>query len=358
MGKGRPMLGFRFNRRFKPPVDDKDKVRLLAPVQEDSYAGFDGSLVPFFDYIEHFNSTIKRGHICSKIWKEESDGELSGNGKCLSCKCIDDGAKNTSQRRLSAFLLLHHGWYYNVPVEKDGKILTYQVDSKFHKKGDTIYNRLRAEEVIDKYGRREVKREGWEKVYGNLLHWSLGTNHLLGLGSAIQDIEKNCVCGGSLTEVIWECEHCERDIIDTTDGDFDMTKKELNAITSKDYKCRECGEVGLLQAVIDCDECDDPEPVQIWDVDFEVGRVGEGPSSQLSIGKFERCELPDTLKSLIPEKDFLHRVFAGDSLEYQSKILRIPNPWKGEADEHSEEYDNKDKDDKGDKNEDVDDIPF
>ena len=53
---------------------------------------------------------------------------------------------------------------------------------------------------------------------------------------------------------------------------------------------------------------------------------------------------------MIPERDFLHRVFQGDDLDYQAeKVLRIVNPYKEEkARRQVQDYDNKEKEGEGD----------
>ena len=143
------MTMFRYRNRFKPPVDDTAWVRLVAH----DYTAFNGSTVPFFELIEHFNASVYRGHICSKIWKENEEGELEGTGKCISCKKLDDGAgKDTSFRHLTAFLLLHLDWYYKIPAtNEDGETLTYSKDSKYHKAGDTIFDRVHEEAAFEEY---------------------------------------------------------------------------------------------------------------------------------------------------------------------------------------------------------------
>ena len=350
---GRPMTIFRVRNRFKPTVGGADWVRLIPG----NYDGFDGNPIPYYEFIEHFNATVQRGTICSRVWKELPDGELEGAGKCIPCKEIEDGARDTSFRRLVGFLLLHLDWYYKIPATDDkGNVLTHQRDSKWHKKGDVIMDRIHEAEAYKEYGRGAVKRGGYERVFGNLMHWSMGVNHLLVLSAKIDSLESECKCGGDIETLLWECPRCGAEVFDMTeDGECEYTRQEVTQLVMKPYRCPNCEKSGMLVPVRECTHCKNPNPLQLWDVDLCVGREGEGAQSQLIVHKHKHVDIDERCKDLIPDRDILHRVFAGDSLEYQSKALRIPNPWRTEEDtrRHVQDYDNK----KDDVAEDED-IPF
>lgn len=334
-GGGSPMLGFRYRNRFKPPGPTKEnpnariepaRIRLIPG----DYVSMDGSRAPYFEYLEHFAKRAGRGHICSKIWKELADGEMVGSGKCGSCWEIDEnGARDISKRRLSGFLLLNYGWYYLVPAMKDGKVLRREKESKYGKKGSIIYDRMPEAEALAEFGRAKIKREGFERVQGRAEHWSMGVNHLLRLSAEIDDLERECRCGGTIGIPIWECESCGAEVIDLTGKDTDLTVDEVNQMTSGPCKCGACGALDLLNPVHDCDNCNNPDPLELWDVDLWVRREGFDNQSTLVISKHQYCDVPEDLVELIPERDILHRVFKGDDLDYQfDKILRIPNPFK------------------------------
>lgn len=326
---GKPMTIFRVRNRYKPPKNDADWIRLIPG---DEYTGMDGANVPYYEYIEHFNATVMRGTICSKIFKELPDGELEGSGKCIPCREIENGADNISFRRMAAFLLLHLDWYYKIPATNDkGEVLTYSRDSKFHKAGETIFNRIHESEAIKEHGRAAIKRAGYEKVFGNLMHWSLGTNHLLVLSSEIDNLESECRCGGDIETALWECPKCGHEVFDMTeDGECDYSRKEVNQLVARKMECPSCGENVYLHPVRECSECKDPVPLQLWDVNLHVGREGEGAQSQLIIRKHKAEDIDERCVELLPDRDILQRVFAGDSLEYQSKAMRIPNPFRSD----------------------------
>ena len=354
---GPPLTRFRVQNRFKPPGPDQDnpamqvepaRVRLIPG----NYTGFDGEAVPYFEYVEHFHRRISgarigMGFICSKIWKESMDEELEGNGKCLVCDDLEESRANGENyvnfRRLNAFMMLHLDWYYLVPaVDKDGKERTYERDSKFHKRGDTIFDRVWCEasdKDLKRYGIKRRQLRQYEKVYGNLCHWSMGTNHLLILSSKVDELERHCKCGGKIDIPVYECPGCGHEVLDLTQGQ-DMSRREVNEIVMKPVRCPSCANEDCLIPVQDCDSCQNPTPTQLWDVDLIVSRQGTGTGSQLVINTHEICDLDERCKDLMPSRDLLHRIFAGDKLDYQADKMGIENPYKEkEARRQIQEYD-------------------
>jgi hypothetical protein len=332
------MTIFRIRNRFKPPVGGRARVRLI----REDHIGFEGRPVPYYDYVEHFNATVRRGTICSKIWKELADGMLEGSGKCIPCHEIDNGARNISRRTLSAFLLLHLDWYYLIPAtDSDGNVLTYRYDGKNNKAGDVIFDRIHEAEAFKEYGRGAIKREGYERVFGKIMHWSLGTNHLLVLSNKISTLANECKCGGDLEAVLWECPKCGAEVFDMTpDGECEYTSQEVNEITADPIECPHCHKEVMLDPVLECSKCKNPKPLELWDVTLDVSREGDGTQSQLIIQQHKFEEIDERCVDLIPKNNILQRVFAGDSLEYQSKAMRVPNPFrKDEARRHVQDYD-------------------
>ena len=340
-GRGaRPLTGFRIGGRFKPPENDRTWIRLIP----ERHQAFDGAMQPYHERMEHFHSGIKQSFICSKVWKEDMNAELSGSGKCLLCADMDSGAKNISARQLDSFLLVHLDHYYLAPLmDKSGKPMVYDQDTKFRKKGDPVLTKV-WQEAEDKdlkrlkLTRRELKK--CEKTFGKLMHWSLGPRFLGTLSSAMDDLMRYCKCGGRIELAVLECKKCHEEILDLTDGGAhlpeDMTVKQANKMALTEYRCPYCGHLDFLQPIRDCDNCQDPNHPKLWEVDLEVGRIGSGTQSQLMIYDHRICDLDERVVDLIPERELLHRVFAPDSLKYQAKQLGIRNPYEDEADKHIE----------------------
>ena len=291
---GSPLLGFRYRNRFKPPAPPKNnpsarvepaRIRIIPG---DGYVSMDGSKAPYFEYMEHFAKRSMRGHICSRLWRELPDGEMTHSGKCLSCIEVEENKARDVQkpRRMSAFLIFNYGEYYLIPAtDKDGKVLIRENDTKYAKKGDIIFDRVPLAEAIAEYGRAKIKREGFEKVQGKAEHWSLGVNHLLRLSAKIDDLEQECRCGGTISFPVWECSSCGHEIIDVTGKDSDLSVDEVNDMVAGPCKCSSCGSVDVLTPVHDCDSCNNPDPLELWDVDLWVRREGSGNQSTLVIRK-------------------------------------------------------------------------
>lgn len=351
----KPMTGFRYSNRFKPPINDRTWIRLIP----EPHASFSGEMQNFFEYVEHYNATTRRGTICSKIWKEGPDG-LVGSGKCIPCHEIDNGAKNIGFRQLGAFLLIHLDWYYEVQrVNEKGELLTYTRDSKYHKNGDPLITRVwnEADESTLKYHqitRRQLR--DCKKVFGNLMHWSMGSKHMGALSSKVFDLESKCYCGGELTVPAYECRKCEHILIDVEKNDRDLTRKQINEMALNEQKCPNCGEVDTPQPLRDCsNDCDEPDCLKIWDVDLEVGRQGEGTDSMIIVYNHRYEDLDERIdEKLLPESPLLHRIFAGDDLKWQAKTMNVANPFI-EVDRHTRDYVDKEK---GSSSVDEDDLPF
>lgn len=343
----RPMLSFRYQNRFKPPQDDRTWIRLIP----EEHTAFNGRLEPYHERMEHFYSLGKRkgkSFICSKSWRETESGELEGDGKCLLCKATEDGAKNISKRQVDAFLLVHLDWYYLVQaIDSEGNKMTYQEDTKYRKRGEPIMARVwqeasREELEWFKITRRKLLRQ--EKVFGKLMHWSLGRRYFETLATKICDLERHCVCGGRLSVGIYECPNCNNEVFDLTDeGRYlpeGVTVKQVTQSAMNEFLCPHCNTSNLLRPIHECDSCLDPRFPRIWEVDLEVGRIGYENQSQLMIYDHRYQELDDDVVDLIPEKgNLLHRVFAPDSLQYQAKQLGIRNVYADDARRHIEERD-------------------
>jgi hypothetical protein len=347
-GGGKPLTGVRFNARFKPPQGDSAIIRLIPG----SYPTFEGGRAPYYEYIEHWSERCKKTFICSRHYKVV-DEKLVGTGNCVSCFERNDGAKDISFRPLYAWTLIHLDWFYLIPAyDKDDKPLVYKEDTKYHKKGDPIMNRILCSDAEE--DDPKIRKAGYGKVFGKREHWSMGGNHMTALTAKTTDLEKECTCGGKIDIPVWSCSGCDTEVIDV-DGDRELwTPKKVRERTNEPFDCKKCDTNDFLLPTYDCDNCNDPDPLRLFDVDLEVRREGEGTKSMLIIGRHTPGKIDDRVKDLVPNRDDLHRVFAGDTSEYQSKHLRVKNPFKDEetrrhVQDYGHERDEQPKDD---------DIPF
>jgi len=356
-----PLLGFRYNNRLTIPKYFT-KVKLIKGVYKD----FSGEIVPYHERVDHFSARVKAGFICSRKWVIDEEGYLSGSGNCLCCEllCIPqndsrkgpDAVNHMSFRPLKAFLLYHVEEYHIVEAtDKDGKVQVHKKDSPEnfkwpYKKGDPIMRRV----VCEKIGCDHCK-ENYEKVLGSVVHWSLGGDHYAALCAFADDVERKCFnCReGQLEALIYTCPECDNIVLDLTpEGDTRMNRDELAAAVADYYKCPHCQRDIMLEPIWECDNCKDPKPTDLFDIIFEVKKVGDERPT-LSFGRIWYDDLPDEMTEMKPKDDKLERVFRPDGTAYQAKRLDVRNPFK-DGEDASENYDDPD----GSVPDDDDDLPF
>jgi len=336
-GGGGGGLSTRWNARFKPPQNTTTKFRLLPG----SYIGFEGLENEYFPYVEHFVARSQRGFICSKEYKIV-EGELTTvGGKCLGCEERDRGAEDVSWRMLHAFNGIHLEYYHLEPVVDDnGKAVCYE---KGRRQGEQILRKVECE------GRRcKMCKEGLEKVFGKKVHWSIGSGHLNDLAGFVTEIEKDCDCGGRLEEVLYECSDCAEPLIDL--NKTDLTDKEINRLVAHKQECK-CGHVDFLLRQVECDKCQDPTSLSIFDCDLEIKRQGEGTNSTVQIPRWIPTELDEALVEMAKPWP-MKKIFSADDFKWQAKVLKIRNPYgddaegkggKGkDAEDHTEDYGSED----------------
>jgi hypothetical protein len=341
-------LGVRFGNRFNPPENHAAKIRLIPG----EYKVFDGTIQPFYQYVQFFTVRTKKSFVSSKKFKIVEGNLEAVDGKCLGwdqfqkevAEGIERDKRSISMRLLHAFTGIHLAYYHLVTVEKDGKPLRYK---RGERKGEVIKEKVACE------GRRcQYCRDKIDKVFGKKVHWSLGSGFLELLGGTVADIAQDCKnCGaGRLETVGWECESCGHMAVDETDSS--MSDEEINALTCHPYKCNakdpDTGEVcdhrGYLAKLTECDNCQDPEPTSLFDVDIEVKKVGEAPKVTIQIPRWTLTELDESLLKMAEPYKF-DRIFSGDPLDKQAEFLKVKNPHRGEdAGRFTRDYNDKDKD--------------
>jgi hypothetical protein len=338
-------LGVRFGNRFDVPTNHAAKIRLI-PGQ---YKVFDGTIQPFYQFVQFFTVRTKKSFISSKEFKI-IEGDLKAvGGKCHGWdqyqKEIEEGIerdkRSISMRILHAFTGIHLAWFHLVTVEDDkGKPMRYK---RGERKGEVIKEKVLCE------GRRcSMCRDKIDKVFGKKVHWSLGSGFLELLGGTVADISQDCKgCGaGRLETVGWECEECGHLVVDESDSR--LTDEEINEITCHPYTCRainpdtdkECGHRGFLAKLTECDNCQNPKPTDIWDVDIEVKKVGDPPKVTIQIPRWTLTELDEELLKMAEPYKF-ERIFGSDPLDKQAEFLKIKNTHRGDAGRFTRDYDDK-----------------
>jgi len=260
-------------------------------------------------------------------------------GKCLGYdewrKEIDDrvpkGNRSVDLRLKHAFSLIHLAHYHPVPVLDDnGRPKKYE---KGDHAGEVITDQVECE------GRKcTMCQEGLDKVFGDRRHWSLGSGHLEQFGGFASEIQKDCAgCGkGRLETFSWECAECAHVVVNMETTKLDQN--EVDRITAAPFKCPKCEHTDYLLEQVECNNCQDPEPLSIFDCDLEIKRQGEGTNSTIQIPRWTPTELSKELKEMAKPYDF-PAIFGGDPLDIQAKLLKIKNPYTdGDASRHAEDY--------------------
>jgi hypothetical protein len=325
-GGGGGNLHVRWHNQWRPPNDITTKFRLLPG----AYSNFAGESVEFYPYVSHWVARSKRSLICSKIYKIV-DGQLTTvGGKCLACQERDNGANDISWRIQNAMNGIHLAFYHEVPAtDRNGQIKRYE---RGEKKGQPMLETRPCE------GRRcKYCKDGLPKTFGKKVHWSLGRQHLEELGGIAVEISKDCAnCGGRLETIGYECAECGHVVIDS--AKTDLNEAELNEYIKEPRQCPSCNHVGHLLKQTECDGCQDPEPLSIFDCELEIKRQGDRQNSSVFVPRWTKKPLPDECADLVEPYNF-KSVFAPDPFEYQAAALKIDNPYKNEkVAEHAEDY--------------------
>lgn len=332
MSSGRS-FGLRINARFKPPQNVTTPFRFL----DGDYVSLAGVPVPFYQYFLHWSARTNRGFICSKKWEMTADGDIQEiGGKCLGCEAMEEDSKSIDRRLMHVFNGIHLAYYHEVQAtDKAGKGLVY---SKGEREGQPVLERVPCKGRVCELCKKKV-----DKVFGKKVHYSVGTGHLDNIVGFTTEIEKSCRCGGQLTAVTYGCVKCQAVWLDATESE--MSDEDLLKYRNNVHKCPECGHVDLPFPEFECDSCNEPKSLGLFDVDVDIKRQGEGTKSTLQIGRWVHKELSEELQEMAHPWPF-DKIFSPDSFDYQAKCLKIDNPYTdGKAEEHAEGYDEQEAED-------------
>jgi len=328
-------LSIRWRHRWAPPVGVTTQAILLPG----NYLNMEGEETEYFPYVDHFAARSNRGFICSKKY-QIVDGELTSvGGKCLGCKEREGGADDIRWSMKHAFNVLHLAWYHKVPAEDEhGRPIKY---TKGKRTGEQIMN----DEICE--GRRCPHCAAkLDKFFGRKVHWSIGSGHMSELAGIVSEIEKDCKsCGeGRLETVSYECDKCGFPLIDMQTTE--MKLEDILSFVARKRECPKCGNVAIPLKQVECDHCQDPKPLSIFDCELEIKRQGEGTNSTVQVPRWTAIDIM-SYKDKVDDfeekiKPFVFKkIFCSDPFDIQAKILKIKNPWGSEnpdADKHAKGY--------------------
>jgi len=263
------------------------------------------------------------------------DGEMEltyGDDPCPSCYHIDDGAGDINRRLMHVFNLITLGYWHLVDSDRtDDQGKPYK-------------------DWVPCEGRRcSMCKDGLKKHYGRRRFWEMGKRFIEQILTHAETIlAKNCRCGGKLEVVGFECPNCGDVMVDLDDDPMD--KKEINKFRAAPQRCPHCKKTDYPEAVTECDSCNDPTPLDIWDVKYQIMRTGTGTDTSLMISNWEILEEEERekIQGLMKPYDFASGLFKRLEPAEQAKRLDIPNPFKDDDGRGGVDWKNRDKDDEED----------
>lgn len=317
-GKG----GGGFSDRFTPPKGEEDpasivlfpgdyKIELKTPKRGDTVT----MEREYYVVYEHFYATKMRGVTCSAGLALEKDGDnylvVPGNDDCVPCFHIEENDAGISRRRLCVFNGVLLGYFHLVDSDRTDN------DGKPYKEWKPCRGK-----------RCKHCNNGIEKTYGRRVYWPLGSRFVDQLlAHEAKVLSKHCKCGGELEPIGFQCADCGEILLDLDEDPLDH--EEIAAYRSKPAKCPNCGLRDIPEEVPECDSCNKPTPLTMWDVSMDVIRSGEGTDTNLMVTGWK--PLDDKLLKRIEERmkpfDFAGRIYKKPEPAFQAKLLSLPNPF-------------------------------
>lgn len=288
--------------RFDVPKADAEDILLAPGLYEDDRPDSikeNGGEAPMKHYHVHPSHTYKDRDLfrmgrCAGGW-EGHDGD------CLGCYRKESGDKRVGHpRAIHSLNLLHLALYRKETLkDKSGKPRRFEHDDPEgrHKRGDPIRGWVpvtRARDIKEvKQNLGELLEEGEASMFRKK-YVEVGSSHLQNL-MAIDDMaKKHCFCGGQTTPSQFNCAKCDSVLLDVEEAN--LTPEERDEFAIQRQRCDACGHYDFPDMDYVCDDCDDPQPLNAFQVVASVRKAGEGTSSTIYIDKITpiyEYELPD-----------------------------------------------------------------
>lgn len=329
-----------FGDRFTLPCVDEDPANIIVfPGEYKTEIVMRGEdpLVEIYDYglvFDHFNGVKKTSFPCSaglQLVKDRDGDWVISTGKkpCVACWHISNGTgKGISRRKLHVFNIVVLDHFHQVDSDKTGS------DGKPYKNWVTCEGR-----------RCKYCKKGLERTFGRHMYWPVGSGYLGNmLGYEMNIFSKHCQCGGELEPIAFQCSNpnCQEVIRDLEDDP--ASKKELIKLRNRAYKCPECDNEDIMDEVPECDECNRPAPIGMFDVVMQVSSSmtlkdkenKDFVKSNLLIPQWRRISEKDMKRAKpLMEKpfDFYGKLYKPLTIEEQADKFDISNPYDDEDDD-------------------------
>lgn len=207
--------------------------------------------LPFAEYQRHTKMNPFRSFMCT-----------AHLGECLACdKHYNENDESISKPRRTN--------YFTVVVLEEFAVET-------NKYGDETWHLLK--ELVPAEQNR-LQQAGADLRFGRKMFLDLGKNHTQNLFTIMKDISEKCHCGGTIFPKAWSCTSCGAEVasFETTN----LSKKDYLALGSKEVKCGSCGTPWFPAAVHQCTNCDEPAPVELFDVVLNLVKTGANTASMI-----------------------------------------------------------------------------
>lgn len=256
---------------------------------------------PFYMYYDHYNSSKgvkRRSCSCSAglIIDLDDAGRVRfdyGEEPCVPCYYIDQegaGGKDgwIRRSRKAVFTCVVLKWFH-----------TTKVDNKTEFKACT--------------GKKcPLCQKGFPRQFGRRVFWAMGPVWAEYILEKNQLFQNSCSCGGELEYLGFTCPECNHIIKDFEHEEADAGTIEY--LRTSEIKCPKCKKTIEAVPVVECNECDDPQLVDLWSVAMKPRRIGAKFTPDLeswrplkeneieAVSKFEPIDFSKFLKPADPAK--------------------------------------------------------
>lgn len=209
--------------------------------------------------------------------------EHDATDTCMACRRKAEGDNRVGTRDVYSLNCVQLALHQKVELrDRDGKIIRFDEDGKNHKRGDTI---MTWEEITAARDLRDAKQELEERLEAGVLSLyrkkfvQVGLGHLDNIMAIDEIAARKCKCGGKLEPISFNCAKCGELLVDVVDANLD--KKEVDRFDAERQRCKKCDSFAFAERVMQCNECDNPSPLSIFDVVAFLRKSGEGTSSTI-----------------------------------------------------------------------------
>lgn len=318
---------------YKPPEYSPDIIRLV-PGEYTVQVTHDGEnivqeVLPFFPFREHHNG--KRGAICSAgpLWANKTKAE-----PCPACtifwedvnerkakKARGDNTKGPNRmscRDQFGFTVFDYGLYFEVPdVDKNGQF-------RMNPKTNQPYTHW------EKGNPNDPKYAGMNWKQGHLQAWPMAQTYkdtFIEWSKKVGQSCNSCKSMDSLRTVMKICgnPNCQQPVYDP--NNCTLSNEQREQIDYYPYTCQHCQQTAYVGEVVECSCCQNPQRATIFDVDFQVQRMGTaGQQTFLQIFSHSaprpvQVADPEVLKTIKPLD--LEKKFAPTPPEAQAKMFNL-----------------------------------